>query len=92
MCAVWRAGPTLNSIEWIPGMGYWSESVTLVAPGFNDSEAELREMTRFIAGVAGWRQRDGFRSMVRLLVSAFDEDFAAEAASGGVLDRGDVLD
>ncbi len=39
-------------------MGYWREIVTLVAPGFNDSEAEPREMTRFIAGVAGRRQRD----------------------------------
>ena len=41
---------------------------------------------------AGRATVSSFRSMVHLLVSAFDEDFAAETASGGVLDRGDVLD
>ena len=29
--------------------GLWLEIVTLVVPGFNDSEAELRQMARFLA-------------------------------------------
>ena len=33
-------------------MGFWLEIVTLVVPGFNDSEQELREIAGFIAGVS----------------------------------------
>ncbi len=33
-------------------MGYWVEVVTLVIPGMNDSEKELREMARFLADVS----------------------------------------
>jgi pyruvate formate lyase activating enzyme len=32
--------------------GLWLEVVTLIVPGFNDSEAELREMARFLASVS----------------------------------------
>ena len=33
-------------------MGFWVEVVTLVVPGFNDSEGELREMAKFLASVS----------------------------------------
>ncbi|RMF32930.1 MAG: AmmeMemoRadiSam system radical SAM enzyme [Chloroflexi bacterium] len=42
----------LNTIRWTFEMGFWVEVVTLVVPGFNDSEAELREAARFIASVS----------------------------------------
>ena len=32
--------------------GFWLEVVTLLVPGFNDSETELCEMTRFLASVS----------------------------------------
>jgi pyruvate formate lyase activating enzyme len=33
-------------------MNVWLEIVTLLIPGFNDSEKEVRELTEFIAGVS----------------------------------------
>jgi len=33
-------------------MGFWVEVVTLVVPGFNDAEEELREAARFLAGIS----------------------------------------
>ncbi len=42
----------LRTIEMVKEMGFWTEIVTLVVPGFNDSEQELRSIARFIAGVS----------------------------------------
>lgn len=42
---------TCRSIEAVHQRGLWLEVVTLLVPGFNDDPAELREMTRFLAGV-----------------------------------------
>ena len=42
----------LESIERLKAMGFWVEIVTLVVPGFNDSDAELAGMAKFIAGVS----------------------------------------
>ena len=42
-------GNITDTIGMIHARGIWLEVVTLVIPGFNDSEAELREMARFIA-------------------------------------------
>ena len=42
----------LNSIRGIYERGIWLEILTLVIPGFNDSEAELREAARFVASVS----------------------------------------
>ncbi len=47
-----RLGPVLDSIARIHAMGFWLEVVTLVVPGFNDSERELAAMARFLAGVS----------------------------------------
>jgi pyruvate formate lyase activating enzyme len=44
-----RLGPVLDSIARIHQMGFWLEIVTLVVPGFNDSDAELGSIARFIA-------------------------------------------
>ncbi len=42
----------LDTIRMTYEMGFWVEVVTLVVPGFNDSEGELREAARFIASVS----------------------------------------
>jgi pyruvate formate lyase activating enzyme len=51
-----KLGGKLESVlETIKGLcerGFWVEIVTLVVPGFNDSEAELRDIARFIKGVS----------------------------------------
>src|SRR5215469_26858 len=47
-----RIGPILDSICRIHSMGLWLEIVTLLIPGFNDSEDELRKLTEFVARVS----------------------------------------
>ncbi len=47
-----RLAPILDSIRRIHAMGFWLEVVTLVVPGFNDSEAELRAIAEFVAGIS----------------------------------------
>lgn len=41
----------LEGIRLVHARGLWLEVVTLVVPGFNDSEAELRQIARFLAGL-----------------------------------------
>ena len=41
-----------NGIRMVHDCGLWLEIVTLVVPGFNDSEAELRAIAKFIASVS----------------------------------------
>ena len=47
-----RLQPILESIQRIHQMGLWLEVVTLVVPGFNDSEQELTQMAEFLAGIS----------------------------------------
>jgi pyruvate formate lyase activating enzyme len=47
-----RIGPILDTIRSLHHMGFWLEIVTLLIPGFNDSEQELRDLTGFLAGVS----------------------------------------
>jgi pyruvate formate lyase activating enzyme len=47
-----RLQPILDTISWLHAAGVWVEIVTLLIPGFNDSEDELRGLTRFLAGVS----------------------------------------
>jgi pyruvate formate lyase activating enzyme len=47
-----RIGPILDSIGRIHSMGFWLEVVTLIVPGFNDSDRELTDLARFLAGVS----------------------------------------
>jgi pyruvate formate lyase activating enzyme len=42
----------LDTIRSLHRMGFWVEIVTLLIPGFNDSEAELRDLTSFVASVS----------------------------------------
>ena len=41
-----------DAIERLKSMDFWVEVVTLVVPGFNDSDEELRGMARFLAGIS----------------------------------------
>ena len=44
-----RLQPVLDTIAWLATSGLWLEVVTLVVPGFNDAEAELDGIARFLA-------------------------------------------
>jgi pyruvate formate lyase activating enzyme len=47
-----RIGPILDTIRSLHETGLWVEIVTLLIPGFNDSEEELRGLTGFLADVS----------------------------------------
>jgi len=47
-----RLQPILDTIRALHRMGIWLEIVTLLIPGFNDSDDELRRLTEFVAGVS----------------------------------------
>jgi pyruvate formate lyase activating enzyme len=47
-----RIAPILDSIRRIHQMGLWLEIVTLLIPGFNDGDDELRRLTEFLAGIS----------------------------------------
>jgi len=47
-----RIGPILETIRRLHEMGLWVEIVTLLIPGFNDSEDELRRLSEFLAGIS----------------------------------------
>ena len=42
----------LDTIGQLHTMGFWLEVVTLVIPGFNDSDAELRDLAQFLGSVS----------------------------------------
>jgi pyruvate formate lyase activating enzyme len=47
-----RIEPILDSLRRIHEMGFWLEVVTLVVPGFNDSDEELRRVAGYLAGIS----------------------------------------
>jgi len=47
-----RIGPILETIRALHQMGVWLEIVTLLIPGFNDSDDELRRLTEFLARIS----------------------------------------
>jgi pyruvate formate lyase activating enzyme len=47
-----RIGPILDTIRRLYSMEIWLELVTLLIPGFNDSDDELKSLTEFIASVS----------------------------------------
>src|ERR1039458_1687020 len=55
-----------NGIRMVHERGLWLEVVTLVVPGFNDSEAELRRMAQFLVSIS----RD-----IPWHVTAFHQDY-----------------
>jgi pyruvate formate lyase activating enzyme len=46
-----RLQPVLDTIALMRKLGIWVEVTTLVVPGLNDSDAELGDIARFLAGV-----------------------------------------
>ena len=47
-----RMPPILDTIRRLYEMGFWLEIVTLIVPGFNDSDDELKRMAEFLAGIS----------------------------------------
>ncbi len=47
-----RLQPILDTIRALHARGLWLEIVTLLVPGFNDSEGELQALTSFVASVS----------------------------------------
>ena len=47
-----RLLPILETIRRLHEMGFWVEIVTLLIPGFNDSEEELKRLTEFLVSVS----------------------------------------
>jgi pyruvate formate lyase activating enzyme len=47
-----RLQPILDTVRRLHEMEFWVEIVTLLIPGFNDSEDELQRLTGFVAGVS----------------------------------------
>jgi pyruvate formate lyase activating enzyme len=46
-----RLQPVLDSVQLMHDLGVWVEVTTLLIPGLNDSDEELRDIARFIRGV-----------------------------------------
>lgn len=46
-----RLQPVLDNVRLMHELGVWVEVTTLVIPGWNDSDEELREIARFIQGI-----------------------------------------
>src|SRR4051812_45069257 len=47
-----RLQPILDTIQRLHDLDVWLELVTLLIPGFNDSDDELKRLTAFVAGVS----------------------------------------
>ncbi|HLK34515.1 MAG TPA: AmmeMemoRadiSam system radical SAM enzyme [Terriglobales bacterium] len=47
-----RIGPILETIRRLHEMGIWLEIVTLLIPGFNDSDNEIARLTGFLASIS----------------------------------------
>jgi pyruvate formate lyase activating enzyme len=47
-----RIQPILDTIRRLHELGFWVEIVTLLIPGFNDSNDELTRMAEFLAGIS----------------------------------------
>jgi pyruvate formate lyase activating enzyme len=46
-----RLGPVLDALERMKALGIWLEVTTLLIPGMNDEEEELRDIARFLCGL-----------------------------------------
>ena len=46
-----KLAPVLETIRLMKELGVWVEVTTLVIPGWNDSDAELKEIAKFIKGI-----------------------------------------
>ncbi len=80
-----RLTPILDTIQWLHDAGTWVEIVTLLVQGFNDSDEEIRDLTRFIAGVS---------PEIPWHVTAFHPDYKMTgpgATTPGMLARGAAI-
>jgi len=46
-----KLDPVLRTLETMVNLGVWLEVTTLLIPGLNDAESELRDIARFLAGL-----------------------------------------
>jgi len=46
-----RLNPVLETVELMKNLGIWVEVTTLIIPGMNDDEQELRDIARFVKGI-----------------------------------------
>jgi len=72
----------LDTVRMLRAKGFWLEVVTLLVPGFNDSDAEIREIARFLVSVSpeipwhvtafhqDYKMRDRENTTVRTLLKA----------------------
>ncbi|MDK1022573.1 MAG: AmmeMemoRadiSam system radical SAM enzyme [Candidatus Hydrogenedentes bacterium] len=79
----------LETVERLYDMGFWVEIVTLVIPGFNDSDDELNSIAEFLAGISAdipwhvtafhpdYNMQDPGRTPVATLMRAYDLGKAA---------------
>lgn len=79
----------LRTIEQLKELDYWVEIVTLVIPGMNDSDDELKDMAEFLAGVSpdipwhitafhpDYKMTDPERTPANTLIRAYDIGKAA---------------
>lgn len=79
----------LESIQRLHQMGFWLEIVTLIIPGFNDSDGELGQIAGFLAGVSAeipwhvtafhpdYKMTDPPRTPAATLIRAYDIGKAA---------------
>lgn len=79
----------LATIEQLVAAGFWVEIVTLVIPGFNDSDAELSDIAGFLAGISrdmpwhitafhpDYRMQDPRQTPAETLLRAYDIGKAA---------------
>jgi len=61
-----RIGPILETVRRLHEMGLWVEIVTLLIPGFNDSQDELARLTEFLVSVSPY---------IPWHVTAFHQDY-----------------
>lgn len=78
----------LDGIRMVHERGFWLEIVTLLVPGFNDSDAEVRDMARFIRSVSpdipwhvtafhpDYRMREPASTSARALIHAVEIGYA----------------
>ena len=79
----------LDAIKKVHELGFWLEVVTLIVPGFNDSEAELRDAAGFLAEISTdipwhvtafrkeYRMQDPENTTPRMLVRAAEIGYEA---------------
>jgi len=56
-----RLQPILDTIQRLHQLGFWMEIVTLVIPGFNDSDDELQRLAEGVIGPSQWEAEVHFR-------------------------------